>query len=65
MIKDIAEILEINLDVARSSERVAILEIVAAALVPLHVAPDAESLPTSDMWAFEGLLTGVRMAVDP
>lgn len=36
----------------------------AASLVPLHVAPYAEGFSTAAMRAFEGLLAGMRMAVD-
>lgn len=40
------------------------LEVVAATLVALHVAPDAEGLAAARVWALEGLLAGVRVAVN-
>ncbi len=37
----------------------------AASLVALHVAADAKGLAAADMRAFERLLAGVAVAVDP
>lgn len=36
----------------------------ASPLMPLHVTPDAESLPTPGMRTLERLFAGVRVAVD-
>ena len=38
---------------------------VTSSLVPLHVASNAKGLPTSSVGAFEGLLSGMRMAMNP
>jgi len=38
---------------------------VATPLVTLHVASDAEGFSATRVWALEGLLARVRMAVDP
>jgi len=43
----------------------AAFEVVASALVALHVAADTKSLATPGVRALEGLLAGVRVAVDP
>jgi hypothetical protein len=47
--------------VQRSAARV---KVVAATLVSLHVAADAEGLATPGVRTLEGLLARVRMAVD-
>lgn len=45
--------------------RAVAVKVVAAPLVTLHVAPDAEGLAAAGVGALEGLLAGVGVAVDP
>lgn len=40
------------------------IKAVASSFMPLHVAPHAEGLATAGMWALEGLLAGVGVAVN-
>lgn len=49
----------------RSGPAAAAFKAVATPLVTLHVASDTEGLSAPGVWALEGLLASVRVAVNP